>query len=245
MSEFLLELQERQVDKHSQLTKIRTSNQVPCVIYGNKKESQAATVGYKPLLKVLVEAGTSNIITLKLAGKNTKVIVREYQQDPVTDKIIHVDFYTVSDKKKFTTIVPLDFIGISKAIKEKGAKLAVKNDKLKVECLPADLPAKIDVDISKLANIGQVISVGELEVSDKVKILNSPNDPVVNVIIPKKIELIEETPKEGEEIVEGEEAKEDVETPKEGEEKPAEGGEKKHARQANPPAGGAGGGDKS
>jgi len=143
MSEFLLEAKQRQVGQHSQLTKIRENSQVPGVVYGFHKDPQLITVDYNVLLKILTEAGTSNIITLKLAGQEIKVMVREYQQDPVTDKIKHIDFYALTDKRMITTTVPLNFIGTSKAVKEQGGKLTIKQDKVKVKCLPANLPATI------------------------------------------------------------------------------------------------------
>lgn len=226
---FSLEAKSRQVNKSSAITALKTQGQVPGVVYGLKGKPQALQVEYNDLLKILTQAGTSNIINLKVDDKNYQVIVREYQQDPVTDKLIHVDFLQVADDHPITTKVPLEFIGVSKAVKEQGGKLFVKEEKVKVKCLPVDLPASIKIDVTVLAELGQGILIKDLQVSDKVTILNNPTDPVVSVIVPKKIfepTLEEVAPAEGEGVVEGEAPKEggvkeeatpaEGETPKEG-----------------------------
>ena len=211
MSEFSLEVQNRQPDKQSQLTEIRQNSKVPGVIYGLQKDAQSIVVEYNLLLNILKEAGTSNVITLKLADKEIRVIVREYQQHPVTDKLTHIDFWEVDDKKLITTVVPLIFVGVSKAVKEQGCKLEIKNDKVKVQCLPNNLPAKLEIKLESLDKIGKTILIKDIPVASEVTILNNANDPVVSVAIPKKIKVEVATEVEGEEPVEGAEGEEPVE----------------------------------
>lgn len=189
MAEFILEAKERKPDKQSHLTEIRTSKRVPAIIYGFSQKPVSIDLDYMELLKVLKEAGTSNIIVIKVGGKTIKTIVRDYQQDPVSDKLIHVDFMAISDKKKLTTKVPLEFIGQSKAVREQGGHLNRKINTVHVSCLPADLPNKIEVDISVFSELGQKLLIKDLKVSDKVTITNDPNDPVANVTVPKQIIL--------------------------------------------------------
>jgi large subunit ribosomal protein L25 len=233
MSEFVLEVKERQPGEQSRLTNLRTDSRVPGIIYGFGHKNTNIEADYNTLLKVLIKAGTSHMVTLKLGSNDIKVIVRSYQQDPVTDRVTHVDFLAVNDKRPLTTVVPLEFSETSKAVRERGALLDVKNDKVKVKCLPADLPAIIKVDVSGLEDIGQGIKMSGLKINDKVKILNNPNDPVVDVIIPKKIQaVVAEVAKPGEgaeATVEGGTTPEGGEA-KEGETaKPAEGKEGKTA----------------
>ncbi|MBT7553648.1 50S ribosomal protein L25 [bacterium] len=229
MSEFSLKVQSRKPGKGSQLTEIRQSSQVPGVVYGLKKESQAIVVDYNPLLNILKEASTSNVITLKLADKEVKVIVREYQQHPVTDKIIHIDFLEVDDKKPIITIVPLVFSGVSKAVKELGGKLEIKSDHVKVQCIASKLPAKLEIDLTGLEEIGKTVLIKDIPAIDGVEILTNANDPVVTVAMPKKGKIIEETeeeaPVEGEEGAEGEAPVEGAEGA-EGEAAPAAEGDK-------------------
>ena len=203
MAEFILEANERKADKQSQLTDIRTTSRVPGVIYGFSQEPVSMDVDYRELLKILQEAGTSNIVTIKVGGKEIKTIVREYQQDPVSDKLTHVDFMAVDAKKQVSTKVPLEFVGESTVVREQGGILNKKSFTVNVRCLPADLPSKIEVDISLLKELGQRLLISDLVVDEKVTITNNPNDPVVNVTMPKKINI--ETPVESATPAEGEE----------------------------------------
>jgi large subunit ribosomal protein L25 len=240
MSEFVLEVKERQPGEQSRLTNLRTKSRVPGIVYGFGHKNNNIEADYNTLLKVLIQAGTSHLVVLKLGSQNIKTIVRGYQQDPVSDRVIHVDFLATNEKRKLTTKVPLEFSETSKAVREKGALLDIKNNTVKVKCLPADLPAVIKVDVSALEEIGQGIKMSGLQISDKVKILNNPNDPVVDVIIPKKIQV---TTAEVAQPVAGAEAVVEGEAPKEGEEakaseaaKLAEGKEGKAGETAKPAA---------
>ena len=206
---YKLEIKERKKGLQSELTTLRKSTKVPGIIYGKNKENIAIIMDYNPLLKILITAAYSNIITLKLGKKEYQVIVREYQQDPVTDKIIHVDFMIIDDKVKLITTVPLSFTGLSPAVKEKGAKLDIRNESVKVKCLPQDLPSKIVVDVSVLKEIGKGLVIKDLAISEQVEILNNPQDPVINTSIPKKLEII--TPEVEGEVPEGEEGEEGAE----------------------------------
>ncbi len=230
--EYKLKVSQRKKGAHSELTALRTGLKVPGIIYGNKKENVAIVMDYNPLLKILTNAGYSNIITLELDKKEYKVIVREYQQDPVSDKLIHVDFMIIDEKVKLHTIVPLLFEGISPAVKEKGGKLDIRNETVKVKCYPQDLPSNIIVDISLLKELGKGLLIKDLVISEKVEILNNPNDPVVNTSIPKKI-IIKTAAEESEEAKEGEEGAEgeakEGDKPTEGESK--EGAEKKEGQE--------------
>jgi len=192
MSEFVLEANSREVSQHSKVTELRDGDRVPAVVYGPKNDSLAIEIEYNPLYKVVKEAQLSNIITLKLNKKDIRVIIREYQKHSVSGRITHVDFLALDDKHPIITEVPLEFVGVSNAVREQGGKLNFKNEKVKVRCLPTDLPSKIEVDVSVLSELGQKLIMSDLKVKDAVKILNNPSDPVVDVNIPKKI-IIEET----------------------------------------------------
>lgn len=183
---FVLEAQTRAVGKGSLLTELRGTGRVPGVIYGFANDTQVISVDYNALLKVIKEAGTSQIVTIKCDGQDKKVIVKAFEQDPITDKIIHVDFMMVLEDRMVTTIVPLAFVGVSKVVKELGAKLETKNQQVTVKCLPKDLPASLEIDLATLTALGQTILVKDIPVSDKVIILNNATDPVISVKMPKK-----------------------------------------------------------
>lgn len=186
MSEMKLTVKARSKGKASLLSFIRNNSGVPGAVYGLKKESVLFSADYNTLVKVLNTAGTSQIIDLDLDGQTIPVIVRDFQKDPVSDRLIHVDFLAVDEKETFTTIVPLKFSGTSKAVREQGGKLEIKRQSVKVRCLPKDLPAFIEVNLSELANIGNNITIEHLVVAKEVKILDNPFDKVVDVVVPRK-----------------------------------------------------------
>ncbi|PWB39103.1 MAG: 50S ribosomal protein L25 [Parcubacteria group bacterium] len=193
MSHFTLEAKKREIGKHSLLTNIIKNNRVAAVVYGLDTEPITIDVDYNQLLKVMKGAGTSHIIDLKVDGHNFMTIVRGYQQDPVSDKLRHVDFLAVSKDKPFTTMVPIELVGVSKAVKEQGAKLSIKNQWVKVKCLPENLPSKYVIDLSSLAEIGQGVLIGDIETKLGVQVLNDPRDPVVSVVVPKEFKIEEPT----------------------------------------------------
>lgn len=183
---FVLEAQTRLMGKGSVLTELRGNGRVPAVIYGFANDTQAISVDYNALLKVLKEAGTSHLVNIKFDGQDKQVIVKSFDQDPITDKIIHVDFMLANPERQLTTIVPLAFVGVSKVVKEQGAKLEVKNQQVTVKCFPVDLPASLEIDLNTLNTLGQTILIKDIPVSDKVSILNNATDPVISVKMPKK-----------------------------------------------------------
>lgn len=186
MSEMKLTVKARAKGKASLLSSIRNNSGVPGAVYGLKKESVLFSADYNTVVKVMNTAGTSQVIDLDLDGQTIPVIVRDFQKDPVSDKLIHVDFLAVDEKETFTTIVPLKFSGTSKAVREQGGKVEIKRQSVKVRCLPKDLPAFIEVNLSELADIGNDITVEHLSVSKEVKILDNPFDKVVDVVVPRK-----------------------------------------------------------
>ncbi|MBP9802204.1 50S ribosomal protein L25 [Patescibacteria group bacterium] len=183
---FVLEAKTREIGKASLLNELRKNSRVPAIVYGFANDSQAISVDYNAVLKILKEAGTSHVVTLQIDGQEKQVIVKSFDQDPVTDKITHVDLMLMVADRPVTTVVPLAFVGVSKAVKELGAKLETKNQQVTVKCLPADLPASLEIDLNTLTTLGQTILVKDIPVSEKVSILNNPNDPVISVKMPKR-----------------------------------------------------------
>src|SRR5665811_2367498 len=167
--------------KGRKVNKLRTQGFVPGVVYGYKKETQSIKIDSKEFKKVLRSAGESTLIDLKIGDKEEgKVIISEYQTDPVTDVITHVDLYQVRMDMKITANVPVKFIGESSAIKNDGAILAKSFDVLEIKCLPGNLIHVIEVDLALLEKIDDNIRISDLKLGDEIEILASPDATIVS-----------------------------------------------------------------
>ena len=184
---------------------LRRGGIVPCVLYGNDTDNTPIQCKHTELFRTYSKAGASTIVELTVGSKKVPVLFHEIEFDPVSDKIIHVDFYAVDMKKKIEARVPIEFTGEAPAVKEQGGVFVTVRNSLRVSCLPADLPHSLEADISSLAEFGDSIAVGKIAVPEGVEILTDAEEMIANVQEPRRVE--EEIPveaAEGEEGVEGE-----------------------------------------
>ncbi len=192
---------------------IRKQGFIPAELYGHGFKNLHLTVPAKEFLRVFKESGESTIIKLKVRNENKKeeeinVLIYDIQKNPLTDKISHIDFYQVRMDEKITASVPLEFIAEAPAVKEKKGILIKAVQSIEVEALPADLPHKIEVDLSQLSDIGMSIHIKDVKIDKKVKVLAEPETVIATITEPVKEEVVEEKPITVEEIkVEGEEKK--------------------------------------
>ena len=196
---------------------LRRESLIPAELYGHGLENIHLSVPAKDFSKLFKEAGESTIINLNLENKKLPVLIHEVSVDPLSDKIIHIDFYQVRMDEKITTSVPLEFIGEASAVKEKEGVLVKAMQELEIRALPADLPHNFKVELDKLSDIGMSIYVKDLEIPKGVEVLVEP-ETVIATIKEQAKEEVEEKPITVEEVkVEGEEKKKE-----EGEKKEAE-----------------------
>lgn len=162
---------------------------VPAVIYGpHLKTNKLVKVGANDLNKVFAVAGESTLIDLVVDGKaEGKVLIKDEQRDAVRDTTIHVDLYEVDMTKELYTDIPLHFIGVSPAVTDLGGVLAKSINEVEVKCLPGDLVNHIDVDLSILAQIHDVIKIHDLKLPKGIK-LTTETDDVVATVTELKIE---------------------------------------------------------
>lgn len=234
MEEILLTAQPRQVIG-KQVNQLRRAGLIPAVLYGSHLDQAIALqVEERVLKQVVAKAGHNRLIKLTIdSGAPRRVLTRELQRNPLTGRLIHVDFQEVSMTEKITTEVPLVLVGTSPAVTRGEGLLIHGIDSVQVRALPTELISNIEVDVSGLAELNQSLFVRDLQVSDKIEIL-TPRDEMVAKVVPVKEEVItEEVPvaaaevevigkgkKEEEEIPEGEapaaaEAKKPAEAKKE------------------------------
>jgi len=166
----------------------RKAGQIPAVIYGHGIKSEPISVLAKDFKKIYNEAGESSLITLDLAGKKRTVLIHDIAKDPLTDQIIHIDFYQVKMDEKIKAKVPLVFVGESMAVKAEGGILVKNFQEVEVEALPQKLPHHIEVDISALATFDNHILIKDLPVGEGVRIEAAPEEVVASVIPPRSEE---------------------------------------------------------
>lgn len=173
--------------------KLKALGSVPAVIYGAKHEAQNLQVSRRDMSALLSHASGENILVeLEIAGdkaENRLALVQEVQHSPVGGDILHVDFHAVSMDEKITADVPLEPVGIAEGVKTFGGLLEQSLRSLEVECLPKDLPDRIDVDVTRL-NIGDAVHVREIKLPEGVTTRIQPDLTAFSVMAP----TVEEEP---------------------------------------------------
>ncbi|MFA5800040.1 MAG: 50S ribosomal protein L25 [Candidatus Peribacteraceae bacterium] len=170
---------------------LRKAGQVPGIIYGNKLKNQTIKCQQKALHTTFVKAGENQLVTVEVDGKKIPCLIHAVSFDPVSDAYEHVDFYAVNMTKKVTTRVPVIVEGESPAVKTQSGILVTVHDELEVSCLPNDIPENFTINISKLENFHDSITVAQLKVPGGVVIKTAPETVIVTVQEPRKEEAIE------------------------------------------------------
>ncbi len=187
--EATLKAEKRDGRGKNEARRLRASGRIPAVVYGTEKnKATEIAVDPKMLLRILhSESGVNTLIGLHgadLAGG--KVLVKEYQLDPLHHKLLHADFYAVAMDKLLTVTVPVVIKGEPKGVKQQGGIVDFVSREIAVECLPADIPEHIDIDISELL-LHQGIRVRDLPKDGKWKAASDPDLMIVHVV-PVKVE---------------------------------------------------------
>jgi len=172
----------------------RREGRVPAVLYGGATDGNGATpiaVEPKALLRILhSESGANTLISLKIpGGSEAKVLVKEYQLDPITHQVLHADFFRVAMDRAITVTIPLNVKGEPKGVKQQGGVLEFIRREVDIECLPGDIPEHIDVDVTELL-LNQGVRLRDVATDPKWKPVTEPDTMLVHVIMPKA----EETP---------------------------------------------------
>jgi len=177
---------------------VRRNGEIPAVLYG-LKDNLSFSVCADNLKDILTAKGQNALIDLNLEGnKKRKVILKEFQSHPLKERWVHVDFLEVDVVKPVKVNVDVHLIGKSAGEKMGGLVHQVLKS-IHVECLPADIPQSVDLDVTAV-ELGQVLHVSDLSIPDKVKILHEPNEAIVSV----HLEKVKEEKTEEEELAEGE-----------------------------------------
>ncbi|PIZ56824.1 50S ribosomal protein L25 [bacterium (Candidatus Torokbacteria) CG_4_10_14_0_2_um_filter_35_8] len=236
MDNIKLKAQIRGIEKKEKPSILRKKGFLPSVVYGHKAKSLSLKVEIESFKEVYQKAGENSLLELNVEGGGKKhVLIHEVQKDPVTEQILHADFYQVEMKEKIKSFIPLSFVGKSPAVEDVDGVLVKNIDEVEVECFPIDLPKEIKVDISLLRAFGNAITAEDLKVSSKVKVLLKPEEVLVIIQAPRtdeELEELEESVEEKVEEIEGVE-KEEGEGQEEGKEE-EEGQEEEKTASAQP-----------
>jgi large subunit ribosomal protein L25 len=204
--------------------RLRTRGLIPGVLYGAKREAVPLAVSPREITSILrSKTGENTLFDLEIGGSRRRVILKEFQVEPIKGNLLHADFYEVALDKPIEVKVHIEVTGTPVGVKVQGGLLDHVTREVEVSCLPADIPEKITVDVSDL-EMGKAVRVGDLKVPDKVTMLSEPDLVIVHVVAPRAEEEVAAAaaPVEGEAVAGAE-----PEVIKKG--KPAEEGEVKAA----------------
>lgn len=171
---------------------LRRSGRVPGVVYGFKTETTSFDCDEAAVTRAYAKAGENTLVELDLAGKKTPVLFHGVQVHPVTDRVIHVDFFAVDLTKEIEVPVPVHIEGEAPAVKNVAGILVTPLDHVTVRCLPTALPKEFKLDVSSLTDLQSTLTVAALKVPAGVTILEEP-DTMLALIQEKRVE-VEETP---------------------------------------------------
>lgn len=188
---------------------LRRQGITPVHLYGRGIESAALQCDTSQLQDVLAEAGQTRLINLKLEGERRPrtVVIREVQKGIRPGELYHVDFYQVQMAEIMKVDVPIILVGESPALKSKENMLSHDLNVLNIQCLPANIPTSIEIDLASLTEPDQAIRVKDIELDEEITVLNDP-ELVVARIIARPVEKVEEV-----EVAEAELEEEAAEAP--------------------------------
>ena len=185
-----LEAKKRDGRGKNEARRLRVSGRIPAVVYGARKEGQLpegvpVAVDPKEVLRILhSESGANTLISLSVEGSESRVMVKEYQLDPITHQLLHADFYQLAMDKAITVTVPVVLKGEPRGVKLQGGLVDFVTRDIQVQCLPTDIPEHIDIDVSDLG-LNQSIRLRDLPQNPKWKPLTDGETMLAHVVLPK------------------------------------------------------------
>ncbi len=169
---------------------------IPAILYGPGVENLMIQVDRKEFEKAY-EVVEETLMTLEVDGKQFSVLVYDTQQDPITLDFIHVDFYQPNLKEEVETEIELELVGEAPAVKNLGGTLITNIKELKIRALPKDIPNAIKIDVSNLNTFEDYILVKDIKVAENVKVMDDPEEVVVQVTQPENVDAELAKPIEG------------------------------------------------
>src|SRR5438270_1124160 len=193
----LVEAQPRPADEartKNAARRVRRSGNIPAVVYGAKKDSVAVTVNPKQISRILhSDSGHNTVFDLKVGSEQTKAMIVDWQYEPIKGTLLHIDLKRIAMDQTLRVNVPVQLTGVPEGVKTQGGILEQMLREVEIECLPADIPDHIDVDVTPLV-FGSVLRVKDLPHSGKITFVSDENQPVAHITSVK--EVVEAAPAE-------------------------------------------------
>ena len=188
-----LDAVKRETKGKNEARRLRAAGRIPANLYGGVKgadgKPQATSIAVDPraLMGILrSESGVNTLIKLTVGDEDVKVLMREYQIDPVSSKLLHVDFYRIAMDKLLTVTVQITVKGEAKGIKQQGGLLDFVHREVEIECLPADIPEQIEIDVTELM-LGQAVRLRDVATNPKWKAVSDPDIMLVHIVAPRLV----------------------------------------------------------
>ena len=190
MKKFQLTVTNREGTGRSASRRLRKAEKIPAILYGKHTKPESLAVNAPEFVKLLKEiSGGAALIELKRdAGASALSFLQEVQRDPITDKYLHLDLQEVKENEKMIINVAIRVVGEAYGVKTEGGILETATHRLRIRCLPKDLPSVIELDVSAL-KVGESIHVGELKPIAGVDFLDDKNQTVVLCVEPPAEEV--------------------------------------------------------
>jgi large subunit ribosomal protein L25 len=190
METFKIEGQVREGRGKGPARRTRLTGMVPAVLYGGKKDAISLTVSAKQVARILrSETGHNTIFTVAVAdGGDEKAMVRDWQVDPVSGKLLHVDLFRIAMDVRMRVMVPVHTFGEAQGVKLQGGVFETVTREVEVECLPGDIPEEFRVDVTEMM-IGKQLRAADLPFDPaKIRLVTDPVRVIAHVVVLKKEE---------------------------------------------------------
>jgi len=178
--EIIIKAQKRTV-MGKKVNALRREGWLPGVVYGRHLQAFPIQMPAHETSLIMSKLTSSSLVTIDVDGEKHTAIVRDRQRDVIYGRLTHVDFLALSLTEKLRTTVGLELVGEAPVLKLADVILNQGVFELELECLPQDLPSKIEVDVSKIASMDDLITVGSLNLGDKITVLTDPSEVIISV----------------------------------------------------------------
>jgi large subunit ribosomal protein L25 len=182
----VLEAQPRTPGTKNDARRVRAAGKIPGVVYGAGKDAASVSLDPRQVSRILhSQTGHNTIFELAMDGERTQAMIVDWQYEPIKGALLHIDLKRIAMDQKLRVEVPIMLKGEAIGVKQQGGILEQLLREVEIECLPADIPSSIEVDITELV-FGKVLRVADLPKSDKLEYLTDQNQPVAHVTAVKE-----------------------------------------------------------